>query len=150
MKHGPKMHKLEQMLRSGKIVAGGFMGADNRAVSEIIEADARLLEELGHDIGQIVQRMREITGKAVEGFETWVSVGQGKVAKVEEVKGCLICPWPHVGYFAKRLTILKQEDSGKEIMWSDLNLHMIEEHGFFEGKGSTMRVEPHELVEMIF
>ena len=150
MKQGPDMQKLEQVLRCSKLVAGGFMGDDKRAVSEVIEADARVLEKLGYDIERVVQRMSEITDKAVQGLGTWVAVADEKVARVDEVKGVLVCPWPHAGYYAKRVTTLKHQDSGRTIFWSDLNLHLIAEHGFWEGKGSAMRVDPEMLVEMIF
>ena len=45
MKQSPDMQKLEQMLRSSVLVAGGFMGNDVRVVTEIIEADADLLDD---------------------------------------------------------------------------------------------------------
>jgi hypothetical protein len=31
-----------------------------------------------------------------------------------------------------------------------LNIHLIKEHGFFEGKGSPFRIEPSVLTKMIF
>jgi hypothetical protein len=34
--------------------------------------------------------------------------------------------------------------------WSDLNIHLIAKHGFFEGKGSAFRIEPKELISTIF
>ena len=52
--------------------------------------------------------------------------------------------------FAKRVTTIKLTESGEAISWSDLNIHLIEEHGFFEGKGSAFRIEPGELVRVIF
>jgi hypothetical protein len=36
------------------------------------------------------------------------------------------------------------------IRWSDLSLHFIEAHGFFQGKGSPFRLEPRGLVEALF
>ena len=39
MKQSPRDKKLEEVLRSTKLVAGGFMGTDTRHPIEIIEAD---------------------------------------------------------------------------------------------------------------
>jgi hypothetical protein len=39
---------------------------------------------------------------------------------------------------------------GRTISWTDLNIHMIEAHGFFEGKGSFFRIEPIELQRFCF
>jgi hypothetical protein len=39
MKESPDNQKLEQLLRSSKLVAGGFMGSDTRTFSEVTDAD---------------------------------------------------------------------------------------------------------------
>jgi hypothetical protein len=62
----------------------------------------------------------------------------------------LVCPWPHPARFAKRVTTIRTAKTGRTIKWSDLNIHLIAEHGFFEGKGSTFRIEPGELIKVIF
>ena len=68
----------------------------------------------------------------------------------EDFKGAIVCPWPHPGRFAKAITTVCCKDSDKQIRWTDLNVHMIAEHGFFEGKGSAFRIEPTKLVKIIF
>ena len=47
MKQSREMEKLESMLRSSQLVAGGFLGDDSRNVSEVIEADRLALEKAG-------------------------------------------------------------------------------------------------------
>ena len=47
MKESPQNKKLEEILRSSKLVAGGFMGNDDRSVSEIIDSDKNELSRLG-------------------------------------------------------------------------------------------------------
>jgi hypothetical protein len=94
--------------------------------------------------------MKEITGKASDGLGTWVKIDAKLEAKTDEARGNLICPWPHQpGMFAKRVTTVRRRDTGEEIHWSDLNIHFIAEHSFFEGKGSSFRLEPGKLVEII-
>ena len=150
MKKSPKEAKLEVMLRSSKLVAGGFMGSDLRGIAEIIEADAAALAKLQITSQQIAARMQEITNIAKAALGNWIAVDDKRTAKVEEAKGSLICPWGHIGKFAKRVTTVKLIVSGQTAQWSDLSIHFIAEHGFFEGKGSLYRLDPEKLVKIIF
>lgn len=150
MKESPQNKKLEEILRSSKLVAGGFMGRDTRSVSEIIDTDANTLSKSGYTVEQVARRMQQITDMAITGLGTWVKIDDHQQAKVDEAKGAQPCPWPHAGRFAKRVTTLKHTKSRKSIIWSDLNIHLIGEHGFFEGKGSKFRIEPKELITIIF
>jgi hypothetical protein len=150
MKESPQDRKLEELLRSSRLAAGGFMGHDTRSASEVIDADTAELSRLGFTKEQAAEQMRQITKVAISGLGTWVQVGDDLEGKVDEAKGRLICPWPHKGQLAKRITIVKVIETGESIRWSDLNTHLISEHGFFEGKGSNFRIEPRELVRIIF
>ncbi len=150
MKESPQTRKLEQMLRSSKLVAGGFMGADSRSVAEIIGADTCELTRLGYTTEQVTSRMQTITNTAKAGLGNWVRIDDKCQAVVAEARGFTICPWPHSGHCAKRVTTIERLDSGETIHFSDLNIHMIAEHSFFEGKGSPFRIEPETLVGVIF
>jgi len=150
MKQPPNMQKLEETLRSSNIAAGGFMGTDRRSVSEIIDCDMSELVELKITAEKIAGRMKEITNAAILALGCWVQTDKKLEAKVEEAKGLLSCPWPHPARFAKRVTYVKNLQSGQSIKWADLNIHLIEKHNFFEGNGSPFRIEPKELVKIIF
>ena len=149
MKESPHDKKLDEILRSSKLVAGGFMGHDARSVSEIVDADGAELSKLGFASKQVAERMRQITDTAKAGLGTWVRIDDNLEAKVDEVRGLLVCPWPHPGTFLKRITSVRHRRTGATIRWSDLNIHLIGEHGFFEGKGSEFRIEPAELVATV-
>ncbi len=64
--------------------------------------------------------------------------------------GRIICPWPHPMSLAKRITVAQRTDTDESIRWTDLSIHMIAGHSFFEGKGSAFRIEPGKLVRVIF
>jgi len=145
----PERQRLNQLLRSSRLVAGGFMGSDTRDVPEIIDADCAELSRLGVTKEQLALRMQEITRAAAPGLGTWVQIDEMTEARVVEARGSLVCPWPHPGRYVKRVTIVRDVESGRSICWSDLNTHMIGEHGFFEGHGSEFRIEPGELVRQI-
>lgn len=145
----PERQRLNHLLHSSRLVAGGFMGADTRDVLEIIDADGAELSRLGVTKEQLAERMKRITVAAVLGLGTWVQIDEKAEARVLEARGSLVCPWPHPGTYLKRVTITRDTESGRSICWSDLNTHMIGEHGFFEGMGSQFRIEPRELVRQI-
>ena len=150
MKQSPKDQRLEQMLRSSGIVAGGFLGTDNRPVPDIIAADRAALEVLGFTPEQVGQRMQDLTDTARPRLGTEVVIDDRLVVWCEEWKGPMICPWPHGGRFDKRLTTVRRTDTGQTISWTDLNIHLIAEHGFFEGRGAAFRLEPEDLVDILF
>ena len=126
------------------------MGTDSRSVAEIIDADTSELARLGYTAEQLASRMQTITNTAKAGLGNWVRIDDKRRAVVQEARGFTICPWPHSGHCAKRVTTVERLDSGKTIHFSDLNIHMIAEHGFFEGRGSPFRIEPEKLVAVIF
>jgi hypothetical protein len=150
MKRSPSEIRLEKMLRSSKLAAGGFMGSDPRTPEEVIREDAACLERLGKTPAQLAERMRFFTEKASAALGNPVRVEEKYEVRCEEWKGGLICPWPHPGRFPKRLTICRRIDTGEEIVWSDLNIHLIEAHQFFEGRGASYRLEPEVLVRILF
>jgi hypothetical protein len=148
-KKPPQLEKLEEVLRSSKLVYGSFMGTDTRSVSDVIDADNAKLAKIGFTAEQIAAKMQQITDIAITGLGTWVQIDQDRMAKTDEAKGSLVCPWPHPGKFAKRITTVKLTASQQTISWADLSIHLIAEHHFFQGKGSAFRIEPEQLVEMI-
>lgn len=151
MKQSPEEKRLEETLHSTKLVAGGFMGNDPRHPHEVIEHDTAELEKRGMTPAQLAFRMRELTEQAKPRLGNWVEAEAGKLrVKTEDYKGGLICPWPHPGIFEKRVTTAERTDTGQQLAWTDLNIHMIESHGFFEGKGAFFRIEPNQAVQILF
>jgi len=150
MKQSLEEKKLDLMLRSSRLVAGGFMGADKRDVAAVITEDLGTLNRLGIDNKKLAERMLALTTLSKPVLGGWVSASENLRVKSEDYKGFLVCPWPHGGRFDKRITTVERSDIRKSISWSDLNMHLIAEHGFFEGAGSAYRLEPRELFELLF
>lgn len=150
MKNPPDIQKLEQFLRSSKLVAGGFLGNDTRALNQIIDSDHKTLTKLRITNVQLAEKMTEITQLAKKGLGNWVKIDSHLQARIEEAKGFLVCPWPHPHRSLKRVTFLKNTNTNQTINWSDLNTHLIAEHCFFEGKGSAFRIEPEIAAEILF
>ena len=150
MKLPPDVKKLEDILRSSTIVAGGFMGNDQRPLPEIIEADLATVEHLGYSLEEIAERMKEITRKARQGQGMAVAINDALEASVDDNRGRLICPWPGEGSYLKTTTTVTRTDTGVTVRWSDLSIHLIQVHGFFQGHGSHFRLDPDTLITTIF
>lgn len=126
------------------------MGTDTRPLWEIIESDAAALAALNYTVYDIADRMRAITAKAQAGLGTAVNVGDNLEAVANDTRGRVPCPWPHPGRFPKTVITLRRIDNDRCIRWSLLNIHLIEAHGFFEGRGAAFRLDPRELIEILF
>jgi hypothetical protein len=150
MKESPDMEKLEAVMRSSKLVAGGFLGSDGRLLEEIIEADASALARTGRTREELAARMASLTSEGRRGLGTPVRTADGLELVVEESRGLLVCPWPHPGRYTKTVTTARRLGTGQTVRWSNLSIHMIEAHGFFEGKGAAFRLEPGELAAVVF
>ena len=151
MKQSPRDKKLEEVLRSTHLVAGGFMGSDSRHPIEVIEQDMTELENAAMTTTRLAERMAELTELAKPQLGNWIDCADVKLrVKSEDFKGALVCPWPHSGTFDKRITTVEHLETGQQLTWTDLNIHMIAEHGFFEGKGAFFRIEPAEIVSILF
>ncbi len=138
------------MLRSSRIVADGFFGTDGRPLEEIVDADMVTLAHLGYTAAQVADRMQELTALAIPELGNPVVAGGNLTVTSQDYMGRIICPWPHPMSLAKRITFAQRTDSDESIRWTDLSIHMIAEHSFFEGKGSAFRIEPARLVKVIF
>jgi len=150
MKKTPQMKKLEEMLRSSKFSAGGFMGTDRRSLYEIIDSDAADIEKLGQTRENIADRMMQLSTRAETGMGSWVKADEYLRVRISDTRGQIPCPWAHGFKCSKAITTAERVNTNIAIQWSYMNIHLIKEHGFFEGKGATFRLEPKELVKIIF
>ncbi len=150
MKKSPQQQELESMLKSSKFSSSGFMGADRRNLWEIIDADAAEVAKAGKTMEEVAIRMQQITAAGVEGLGEWIKISESLQVMVDDNRGVIPCPWPHHVRCLKRITTVRNVQTDTTLRWSELNIHLIREHGFFEGKGSPFRIEPVALIEMIF
>ena len=149
MKQSPELQGIQNRMQPGILSAEGFLGDDTRNLADILLEDRIAVERLGTDHTALAERMRYFSEKGKAGLGKPVIVDDIYEVTVEDYMGFLPCPFSdhcNVEKRNTRLTILK---TGQVVCWTDLNIHMIEAHGFYEGKGSAFRVEPEEIVKAL-
>lgn len=150
MKKSPQEKKLEDMLKSCKFSSSGFLGTDTRNLWEIIDQDATIVARSGKTMEEVAARMQYISNIGAEGLGDWVEVGGKLRVMVDDNRGFLPCPWPHHVRCLKRITTVINSETNTSVRWSELNIHLVKEHGFFEGLGSPFRIDPAVLIKTIF
>ncbi|BBE30813.1 hypothetical protein OSSY52_09540 [Tepiditoga spiralis] len=148
MKMTPELIKAEKNMKPGVIVSTGFLGEDNRHLSDIIESDEELINELNLKIPNLVEKMKYLLKEGEKGLGEPITIDKIFEVMVYEARGVIPCPFED-GVFKKINVKVKNKNSGKEILYSDLSIHLIEKHHFFQGKGSDFRLDPEKLKETL-
>lgn len=148
MKETPAERKVYQNFKPGKISKDGFIGNDTRHIHDIIEADQRKLDALEISAQAIADRLQFFINEGKKGLETVVDLGDYRV-QVRWSRGAMPCPFGERGVHSKIVATVENKKLDQTIRYSQLNVHMIREHVFFEGEGSTFRLDPVEIVRFL-
>lgn len=135
-------------MQPGALTLEGFLGTDDRDLEEILRADDEAVRDLGLSHARIAAELEELTELAREGFGTPCDKGHFKVVLEEPLGGWVQCPYEH-RRFRKGEVTLTNINNGKSIVWTPMQVHMIGEHGFYEGRGSRYRLEPEEIKKVL-
>lgn len=148
MKRSPDEEHLRMNLGPSKFSAEGFLGHDDRSLEEIVASDLRSLEELGATKGQLVHTLRDVYNKAKEAFGAEIHVAPDVTAVYYESRGRVPSPFRGDGTFEKGEVMLRNAQNSQSLLVTNLSIHLIEKHGFFQGKGTRYRIDPRIAVEM--
>lgn len=148
MKKNPEQEHIMKDMEPGRLSADGFLGDDHRTPEAIIDADLRVLDELGVDPSALGKTMRRLTRAGMSGLGDPVEA-EGYEIMVDEWRGWMGCPFKDNRRAAKRITYLRRLSDDVKFEWTDMCIHLIGDHGFFQGSGSPRRIEPAELVAFL-
>jgi hypothetical protein len=98
---------------------------------------------------RIAGRMIELRDAGMRGLGEFVEVPPHYEVRVDSVRGKLPCPFGDPGIFPKTNVMIRNTRLGRELTYTDLHIHLIGSHGFYEGTGSPFRLEPAELAEVL-
>lgn len=141
MKQNPKNEALRENLKAGKLAREGFLGEDTRQLEQIVADDAAMLAGVDLSAQDVGDAMRALTRLGLEGQGAEVESRDFRIL-VEEYMGFMPCPFRDGRRAAKRNTRATLKASGETMAWTDMGIHLIQAHGFFQGKGSPYRLEP--------
>ncbi len=129
-------------MQPGRLTLEGFLGSDPRPLTQILDEDANTIRALGLTHEQIAERMHQLGERARGGLGTSVVVDDLYEVRIADVRGVIPCPWGHPGTYPKTNVSLRNLATGDELAWTALSVHMVCEHGFYQGRGSRFRVDP--------
>ena len=149
MKLTPQERHLVARMAPGVLCAEGFLGTDSRPLADILAADDRAVESLGLTHAQIAAALAEVIRTAQEALGTTAKISRHLSAVSEDAMGPIPCPWGGCGVFAKGHVELTDSRTGRTLLVTPLSVHLIERHGFYQGRGGRYRLEPAELARML-
>lgn len=149
MKQSPELEIIQANMLPGTLSAHGFLGEDTRNLADILRDDTKMLNKLGISQQELADKMQELTDSSIPGLGRPVSYSEHLEVESDDYMGRLSCPFQDFVKVDKRETRARRLDTGVIMRWTDLNIHMIREHGFFEGHGSKYRLDPVELARFL-
>jgi len=148
MKLTPEEKITEKNFKPGTITKDGFLGNDSRHVHDIVQHDAITLDRLGITTKEIADRMQYFIDKGKDALEDKLELDEYTIQVIWS-RGMLPCPFGEPRLHHKIFIVLRNNAINKSIRYTQLNVHLIKEHGFFEGEGSVFRLDPEELVTVL-
>lgn len=149
MKLSPDMRKIQERMQPGVITRDGFLGNDRRNLVDILEEDDAEVRRMGLTHQEIANQMLYFKEQGLRGLGEFITVPPHFEVRVDSARGKLPCPFGDPGIFQKTNTTVRNLKLGKEITYTDLHIHMIGSHGFYEGRGFPFRIDPVEIVEVL-
>jgi hypothetical protein len=149
MKQTVQMKAIQEKMKPGVITRDGFLGSDRRNLIDILIEDDESVKRMGLSHQQIAGRMLEFRDAGMRGLGEFISIEPHFEVRVDSVRGKLPCPFGDPGIFPKTNVTVRNLEKQEEITYTDLHIHLIGSHGFYEGKGSLFRLEPKSLVDIL-
>lgn len=149
MKQTPAYDQIQEQMRPGIITLDGFLGTDTRNLAEILADDEGRVQRRDKTHAQIAKRMQHFRDLGMCGLGEFMRIDEVFDVRVDSVRGLLPSPFGGPGMYGKVNTTVVNKQMGKQITFTDLHIHFIEDHGFYEGAGSPFRLEPEELIDIL-
>ena len=149
MKQTPEYDAIQRQMAPGVITLDGFLGTDTRKLIDILNADDAIVRraEITHE--QIAQRMQYFRDAGLDGLGEFMTIDNNFDVRVDSVRGKLPSPFGGPGMYEKVNTTVINKTLGREVTYTDLHIHFVRDHGFYEGKGSPYRLDPEELIAVL-
>ena len=136
-------------MRPGVLTKDGYLGRDGRPLAYILDADAETVKRLGVTHGDLAAKMAHLTQTGRRGLGTPVLVDDRLEVSVDEWRGVAVCPWEHKGAYRIGIVTVRNTATGEEIDWTEIQVHLVGEHGFYNGVDSSYRIDPAAMARVL-
>lgn len=149
MKQSPKLTRIQEQMRPGVITLNGFLGTDERNLIDILIEDDGIVRRHGVNHEAIAERMQYFRDAGLDGLGEFMKIDDHFEVRVDSVRGVLPSPFGGPGMYEKINTTVRNTLNAEEVTYTDLHIHFVKDHGFYEGKGSLFRVDPEKLIRVL-
>ena len=149
MKQTPEYNAIQQQMQPGIITLEGFLGTDSRNLIDIIAHDEVSVHQLNITHQDIASRMQYFRDAGLDGLGEFLKIDGHYEVRVDSVRGKLPSPFGGPGMYEKVNTTVRNMNINKEVVYTDLHIHFVKDHGFYEGEGSAYRLEPELLAKTL-
>jgi hypothetical protein len=150
---------IEARMRPGSFSVSGFLGPHEK-LDEVIERDARVLDELGITYDQLAASLERLIQAADASRGRPIRVPPHFEAQVVAYTGFQICPWAPDPHHAQCMAGGGVRNASLDWQITNLNtnqtmrgpgmiVHLIRDHHFFEGIESPYRVDPQKIASLL-
>jgi hypothetical protein len=150
--NGRTIAELERNMRPGAAGVGGsdngFLGTDEKLLEVLADDNKLVVDKLGltHQTLALHLRSAAAIGEKTKGMP-FVYHGRRFKVTVRYSRGFQLSPFQDDTKTNADATV-ENLDNGKNLEFSLLVPQMIERYGFYEGKGTSYRVDPAQIVEV--
>src|SRR5262245_52247701 len=149
---GRSITDLEKDMRPGALSRAGFLGKDERLLDVLAADNAYVVEKRKLTHQELARHLHVLGALAVKHAQGKPKVIRyhGRRYRIRAIcwKGFQDSPFKD-GTKTNCDATVENLDNGKKLGYSLLVPHMIERYGFYEGKGTSYRVEPQKALEVL-
>ncbi len=149
MKQSVQLARIQEQMKPGVITLDGFLGTDERNLIDILVEDDGVVRRSGRTHQDISARMQYFRDAGLDGLGEFMSLDDHFEVRVDSVRGKLPSPFGGPGMYEKINTTVRNTVLGREITYTDMHIHFVRDHGFYEGHGSAYRIEPEDLIMIL-
>ena len=146
MKQSIQLTRIQEQMKPGVITLSGFLGDDTRNLIDILIEDDGSVRCTSRTHKAIAEKMRYFRDKGREGLGEFIKADDHFEVRVDSVRGSLPSPFGGPGMYNKVNTTVRNVKLDREVTYTDLHIHFVGDHGFYEGAGSPFRLNPEDLI----
>jgi hypothetical protein len=154
----PDIGELEKRMRPGAMSRAGFLGP-HESLRAVMAADEAAMQQTGVTFEALATELEALIAGANAAPSRETTVGDAYRVRLQQFLGPQICPWSSdqrypqcVGrgsIYASIDWMIENLRTGQAMSGPGLIVHLMHDHHFCEGAGSSYRVDPVKLARLL-